>query len=435
MTTSLLKHTTGVCPHCLTKVPAEVRAEAGEVHIVKMCAEHGESRGLLATNQDFYYEGPGLDASTCGPGGCAWTNHSCTLMFEITQGCNLTCPTCFTASTPEHAYRLSRADFETQLDALRAGGKTTADIIQISGGEPTIHPEFLDIIDAAFERDLRFVFVNSNGIELGRRPEMWDRLRAYAGRLQIYLQFDGLRSSTFGAIRGAKGLLDYKLKALDYAAEAGVHVLPVMTVTPGINDDEVGDVIRMAWERHPAVKGVMLQPAMYAGRYENEQTPRRLTVGDVARAVGEQTDGFFAASDFGPIPCSDPNCFSMAVGLVNQGKMLPISRYFPHYSEWSKPGAAERLGPLTNKLPMNMLDAVAEDAVVDQLLDLLAADEDSTYLRDFQNFFVVSIKPFMDAHTYDQDRVDKCCTHVVDRSGRPVSLCEYNTLRRPRGLE
>jgi len=175
---------------------------------------------------------------------------------------------------------------------------------------------------------------------------------------------------------------------------------------------------------------------MYAGRYEQDMPFQRLTVGDVAKIVEEQTDGLFSIEDFGPIPCSDPNCFSMAVGLKQAGeKMIPVSRYFPPFETWAKPEIAAQIDKLRDKLPHNMLESLADDAVVEQLLDVLTGDiKEPLNLERTDQFFIVAIKPFMDAHTYDQDRIDKCCVHIVDRAGVPVSLCEYNTVRRPKGL-
>jgi uncharacterized radical SAM superfamily Fe-S cluster-containing enzyme len=427
----VIKTTTSVCSTCLTKVPAVVYREGSQVLLEKTCPEHGTEQALLADDPDFYYESS-KDKGACGPGGCM-ISHSCTLMFEITEQCNLTCPTCFTASSPHLQTRMSLEDFCSQLDRLLGAGKRDTDTIQLSGGEPTVHPQFTDFVDACFERGVRQVFVNTNGIELARNPAMVQHLAQYAGRLQVYLQFDGFRPETYAGIRGAKGLLDLKLKAIDALQAAGVHVLPVMTVTRGINLDEVGEVVRWTFA-HPGLRGVMLQPAMYAGRYENEQQQKRLTMGELAREVEAQL-GLFSADDFRPIPCSDPNCFSMATGLRIGDELVPISRHFPRYEEWSEPDIAERLLKFTDQLPFHMVEQFSEDEVVDQLLDLLGGDEDggadSAMFEAKEAFFMVGIKPFQDANNYDQDRIDACCVHVIDKQGNPVSLCEYNTLRRP----
>ncbi len=427
-----LKATTSVCPHCLTKVPAEVFERDGAAVMRKTCPEHGVEEALLASDARLHWTaGPG---GGCGAG-CGLFNHSCTLIFEITERCNLSCPTCFAGSSPHLTWQMPLAEFTAKLDRLLAAGKRDADMVQLSGGEPTIHPELERMVEACFARGVRKVYINTNGIRLAAEPDFARRLAAIdAGRdrLQLYLQFDGFDERTHERIRGARGLYRLKRQAIANALDAGLFVLPVMTVTRDVNLDQIGDVVRMVLAHHPRMNTVMLQPAFYAGRYDNPKDPRRLTLAEVAHEVARQT-GIFAADDFGPIPCSHPNCFALAVGLVRGGRVIPVSRYFPKYATWEDPAVATTVARLADRMPQHMLETLAEDEVMDSLLDLLSQDDESANWRDYRNFVLIGIKPFMDAHTYDQDRVDRCCVHVVDREGAPVSLCEYNTLRRPRG--
>jgi len=374
------------------KVPASVSERDGRVILEKRCPTHGVETALLADDASrYYHSGPG-EKGGCGDSGCSFLdNHSCTLMFEITEQCNLTCPTCFTSSSPAETWRMSVEEFDRKLTGLLAAGKTGADLIQISGGEPTTHPDFERMIELAFERGVKKVYLNTNGVRLGKEPELAKRLGRFRGSLQIYLQFDGLRHETHDVIRGAKGIGHLKEKAVEHALE-------------------------------------------YGRRYMNHRFFERVTVSELAREVEKQTDGLFSVDDFGPIPCSDPNCFSCAIALVSPpdasesggssesaSKLTPISRYFPKYETWSNPDVAARLSTFQNRLPMHLLDELADDAIVDELLELVSADDDGQFFQKMENFFVVAIKPFQDAN------------HVVDRDGNPVSLCEYNTLRRPRG--
>jgi len=448
----LLKETVSVCPTCLTRVSATVEERDGRVYLHKLCPDHGAEDVLLSSDARLYWlplEGSHAEAGFSSRGGvignaagmscstgCCGTGHSCTLIFEITERCNLTCPTCFAGSSPQHTWRMSVDQFTERLDRLFASGKSDSDMVQLSGGEPTIHPDIERMIEICFERDVRKVYVNTNGIRLAREPDFARRLAAIDGdrqRLQFYLQFDGFEPATWEQIRGARGLLSVKRKAIRNALDAGLFVLPVMTVTRGVNLHEIGDVVRMVREHHPHMTTLMLQPAFYSGRYENDTTAERLTMAEVAHEVVLQTDGLFAVEDFGPIPCSDANCFAFAVAFVQGDTVTPVSRWFPRYERWAEPGTAEVIERLADRLPQHMLDVMADERIVDALLDLLAGDDESIDWADYRNFLVIGIKPFMDAHSYDQDRVDRCCVHVVDREGRPVSLCEYNTLRRPTG--
>jgi len=427
-----VKLTTSVCPTCLEKVPASVHERDGKVYLSKSCPAHGSDEALLADDAALYW-----NAGPEGSKGCCALNHSCTLIFEITEKCNLTCPTCFTASSPSETWHMPLEEFEAKLERLLSGGKRDADMIQLSGGEPTVHPDLERMVELAFEKGVRKVYINTNGIRLAKDLDLVRRLAAIdAGRdrLQFYLQFDGFQERTHALIRGAKGLSPVKRQAIANLHAHGLYALPVMAVTRGINLDEVGAVVRMMVEHHPRMNTVILQPAFYAGRYENERPSERLTLAEVAREVSRQTNGLFLPADFGPIPCSHPNCFALAVGFMRDGKIIPISRYFPKFDTWADPAVAATIERFTDRMPQHMLEALAEDDLLDSLLDLMAESDETANWADYKNFVLVGIKPFMDAHTYDQDRVDRCCVHVVDRAGVPVSLCEYNTLRRPKGL-
>lgn len=430
---TVLKQTLSLCPVCLERLPAEVIERDGRVFIRKECPLHGPDEALLASDASLYWNEDAAAGPGCGTGCCS-VNHSCTLIFEITEKCNLTCPTCFAGSSPKHSWTMPYEEFVTRLDDLLAGGKGGTDIVQLSGGEPTVHPDLVPMVQACFDRGIERVYINTNGVRLGTDPELARRLAAVdAGldRVQFYLQFDGFEEETWDLLRGAKGLLKVKEQAIENAIDAGLYVMPVMTLARGINLHDIGRVWEMVKAQHPMMNTLMLQPAFFSGRYENERADR-LTMSEVAHEVVKQT-GLFTLDDFGPIPCSHPACFGMAVGLVHDGEIIPVSRFFPRFETWSDPDVAARVERFSDRLPMNMLAELGEDELVEQLLDLLTGDDDTKNWSDYKNFIVVSIKPFMDAHTYDQDRIDRCCVHIVDRAGLPVSFCEYNAVRRPQG--
>jgi len=432
----LLKQTTTVCPDCLDMVPGTVIERNGRVFLGRCCPVHGDNEALLASDSALYWNQS--DVKACGVSCCgAAESHSCSLIFEITERCNLTCPTCFTASSPHLTWSMPFDEFASKLDRLLAAGKSSADIVQISGGEPTTHPDFERIVAHCLDRGIAKVYINSNGVRFAADRALVDRLAAIdaaRGRVHIYLQFDGFAESTYSQIRGSRNLYPVKRRAIENLLDAELFVVPVMTVTRDINFGEMGDVVRLAREYHPKMNAVMLQPAFYAGRYENDKGGEHLTMAEIAHGVVDQTDGMFSLDDFGPIPCSNPNCFGMAVALVRGERTIPVSRYFPRFESWNTPAVAPLVEQVRDRLPATMLEAVAESDTLDLLLDLLSENDDSANWASYREFFVVGIKPFMDALTYDQHRVDACCVHVIDRAGAPVSLCEYNVLRRPRGL-
>ena len=461
-----VKETRSVCPVCLEPVAAGVYERDNEVWLDKRCPKHGPFSALLSSDVRHYYKpAPGLaDAAGCCTSGCGapaasadpsgmaapWTNHSCTILIEITERCNLTCPTCFAGSSPLHAHTMSMGEFTRQVDRLAAGGKRSSDMIQLSGGEPTIHPDFLDMVELLFDRGFDNVCINSNGIKLARPAfvqQLAERARRHPnGAVYVYLQFDGFEAGTHAALRGRSDLLTSKHRAMENCERHGISVHPVMTLTRGINDHEVGEFVRLAVDR-PSLKNIVIQPAMYSGRYDNPRRRDRITLADTVDLICDQS-GVFAPEDFRPIPCSDPNCFGMAMALRTPAGLLPISRYFPSYDNWTDDGArelierfsdtldgpravGEAVGWITSAEPAEGLLQSLDEAEIDGLLGALI-DAQSSGDPLWDRVLTISIKPFMDAWTYDQDRIDQCCVHILDRDGNPVSFCEFNAINRPR---
>jgi len=461
-----IKDTSSICPHCLEPVDAEVFERHGEVWMDKSCSQHGHFSALLSSDIKHYHEPSALrvqGTSCCGSscsvpaaeipnaaGSAPWSRHSCTILIEITQRCNLSCPTCYAGSSPMHAAMMSLEEFTRQVDQLVAGGKRGSDMIQLSGGEPTIHPRFFDMVDLLFERGFHQVCINSNGIKLAQ-PAFTKRLancmsRRTGDQVFVYLQFDGFEDSTYAALRGRKDLLNIKRRALDNCQAQGINIHPVMTLTRGINDHEVGDFVRLAVE-NPALKNVVIQPAMYSGRYDNPRRQDRITLADTVGLICDQFS-VFSAQDFVPIPCSDPNCFGLAVAVRTDSGLLPVSRYFPRYESWGSDESRRLIEAFTDTIngPQAISEAIhwitsdghiegvlqdLDDAEVDRLLEVLI-ELQSGDGKLWDNLLTISIKPFMDAWTYDQDRVDQCCVHILDKNGNPVSFCEFNAINRPR---
>jgi uncharacterized radical SAM superfamily Fe-S cluster-containing enzyme len=461
----LVKTTSSICPHCLESVDAEVFERQGQVWMDKTCKQHGPFSALLAADSRHYFEPAGRPATqkSCCGGSCglpatgpdpragqaAWTNHSCTILIEITERCNLSCPTCFAGSSPQHSAMMGLDEFTRQLDQLVDGGKSTSDMIQLSGGEPTIHPQFFQMVEVLFDRGFHQVCINSNGIKLAREEfvqQLADCMRRHAGgELFVYLQFDGFESGTHATLRGRGDLLKIKRRALENCQARGIHVHPVMTLTRNVNEHEVGDFVRLGAEQ-PALKNLVIQPAMYSGRYQQPRRRDRITLADTVAMICDQF-GIFTPQDFVPIPCSDPNCFGMAVALRAGSGLIPVSRYFPRYEDWNSIEARQLIEDFSDTIngPQAISEAIRwitsdqrigeilqdlDDDEVDGLIDALI-EAQSAGGNFWDQLLTISIKPFMDAWTYDQDRIDQCCVHILDPDGNPVSFCEFNAIRRP----
>ncbi len=264
----LIKQTMSICPVCLEPAQASVFERHGQVWMDKTCPGHGQFSALLSSDIRHYYQalpqtgdGQSCCGSACGaPLGDAqaatWTNHSCNILIEITERCNLSCPTCFAGSTPQHSNQMSLREFTRQVDQLVAGGKSAADVIQLSGGEPTVHPQLLEMIDVLLDRGFLQVCINTNGIKLAQErfaQSLAERFEHNDASLFIYLQFDGFEDATYSRLRGRADLLRLKQKALKNCERLGINVHPVMTLTRDINEHEVGDFIQLGMN-HPFLK-------------------------------------------------------------------------------------------------------------------------------------------------------------------------------------
>jgi uncharacterized radical SAM superfamily Fe-S cluster-containing enzyme len=332
--------TRSLCPECRRLVDAQELIRDGAVYLRKWCPEHGWHEALVSSSADWHldslkYNKPGaipFEFATTTERGCPHDcglcpehqQHTCLALIEITTRCNLSCPTCFADAGQGHD--LTVAQVETMLDRLlEAEGQP--EVLQLSGGDPTVHPQLLEILAAAQARDIEYVMLNTNGLRLAEEPDFVQELARYSPF--VYLQFDGLAASTYRTLRG-RDLLATKQRALDNLAEAGLYAVLVATVVEGVNDGEIGELLSFGLE-HPAVLGVCYQPVTYAGRCLHHRDPlQRTTLPDVLQALETQTDGLFRVSDFRPVPCPHPACSASTYAYVDgQGKsrqVIPIPR-------------------------------------------------------------------------------------------------------------
>jgi uncharacterized radical SAM superfamily Fe-S cluster-containing enzyme len=323
-------------------------------------------------------------------------------LLEITDACNLACPACY-AQSPAGKHH----DPDVLINRLDAflGVRGKLDVLQLSGGEPTIHPDFFHILDAVKERDVAHVMINTNGLRLAEDPDFAAELKKRAPGLELYLQLDGLDKESHRVLRG-RDLLEKKRSALQRIAEHHLPTTLVVSAAAGVNEGELGELLRLGLAI-PEIRGITLQPVTYSGRYDlKKSADDRLTVAHVVEALVAQTEGIFEGDDFKPLPCSDPNCCTFTyVTRLSTGKHVAATRLMDY------------------------------DAWADRLADRIHFDPDNTggccgIDLPRENFFRVVIKPFMDAFTYDQHRVDECCVHVIGDDGEGISFCEFNTRRR-----
>jgi uncharacterized radical SAM superfamily Fe-S cluster-containing enzyme len=356
--------------------------------------------------------------------------HTCLGIIEVNTGCNLDCPICFAESGTGHqpdGYSLTLEEVESMLDAfVRAEGEPES--VQLSGGEPSIHPQILDMLAAAKRRGIRLVMLNTNGIRLARDPRFAPALAALG--VHVYLQFDGFKDSTHLAIRGRR-LQDEKLRALDRCAEAGVSVSLAAAIERGLNEDEAGEIVRFGVE-HPAVTGIFFQPVTHSGRYLDFDPARRLTNVDVIRAVCEQLPRWFREDDFIPIPCCSPTCRSATYALYDGRDLVPlprlveVDRYLDYVTNRAVPDleVREALEGLFSAKAAGGTEPTAER------LECVACSTGLPgELRDVAaRGFMIVVQDFQDPFTLDLEKLRKCCVSEIVPDGRLIPFCAYNSV-------
>ncbi|NQT74311.1 MAG: radical SAM protein [Chloroflexi bacterium] len=437
--------TRSICPECRRVIDAQVLLRDGAVYLRKRCPEHGWHEALVSSDAEWYmeslkYNKPGaipFDFATHVDQGCPsdcglcpeHQQHTCVGLIEITTRCNLACPTCFADAGV--GYDLSLAQVESMLDRF-VETEGDPEVIQISGGEPTLHPQLMEILAAARNRGIYHVMLNTNGLRLAQDVDFVRELSQY--KPIIYLQFDGLTPGVYQNLRG-RDLRDIKRQALENVSTSGMNVQLVATVAQGINDNEVGDILRFALEQ-PAVLGVCYQPVTFAGRCLNNHDPlHRMTLPDVLNALEAQTEGLFRVSDFRPVPCPHPTCLARTYAFVDGDEIVPIPRilnvddYLDFVTNRLVPEYSLELHSLLESLwSMSAITGIEKTtADLNRCCDLsLPAGTNSE--RFAGNFFMIHVHGFMDEYTLDVKRLMKCCVHELLPDGRAIPFCAYNTL-------
>ena len=492
-----------ICSTCYRKVEAKTVFQDGNVYLLKRCPQHGAEKVLIADDIDYYRrcrevfikppEMP-LIYNTPVKWGCPYDcglctdheQHSCLTLVEICDYCNLRCPVCYAASGPERQQFRTLEQVEKMLDAV-VRNEGHPDVVQLSGGEPTMHPDFFKIVELAKARPIRHLMVNTNGVRIAQEEDFVKRLADYKEDFEVYLQFDSFELEPLMQLRGAD-LRRIRVDALEKLNRYNIATNLVVTLKKGLNDHEVGKTIDFALQQ-PCVRGVTFQPIQDAGRLESwipdadsqkchpeenchpersvtsgeagsdaqsrdlgfgvgsdvvarksgkfvrnfNPATDRLTLTEVRRKILEQTK-VFRPEDIIPVPCH-PDSLAMAYALKLNGKVTPLTSMIP--PEVLINGAA------------NTILYEQEPAVRDNLFKLFATNHSPASsagsLREllcclpkvlvpdaitYENIFRIIIMQFIDAHSFDVRSVKKTCVHIVHPDGRLIPFDTYNLFYR-----
>jgi len=442
-----------ICSTCLRKVEGKILFEEGCVYMLKRCPTHGFEKVLLADDVDYYrrcreifIKPPEMPNHYNTPvkWGCPYDcglcpdheQHSCLTLIEITDFCNLRCPVCYASSGPERRTHRDLRTIEMMLDAV-VRNEHRPDVVQISGGEPTLHPDFFRVLDMARERPIQHLMLNTNGTRIASDPEFARRLANYMPGFEVYLQFDSLEERPLRELRDAD-LRSTREAAVARLNEFGISTTLVVTLKRGLNDHELGRIIEYAIAQ-PSVRGVVFQPVQVAGRCDAfDPAKDRLTLTEVRRRILEQSSRF-RAEDIIPVPCH-PDSLAMAYALKVDGKLMPLTGMVS--PEVLINGARNTIVfEADHNIQTNLFKTFSTNhspqsasASLRELLCCLPKVSAPEAL-DYRNVFRVLIMQFIDAYSFDVRSVKKTCVHIAHPDGkRLIPFDTYNLFYRD-GLE
>ncbi|MFI5203219.1 MAG: radical SAM protein [Flavobacteriales bacterium] len=443
--------TLSLCPHCLKRIDTKIIFEGDNVFMLKRCPDHGHQKVLIATDKEYYkncrnYMKPSempLKYNTSTHYGCPYDcglcpdheQHSCLTVIEITDRCNLTCPTCYASSSPHYGRHRTVAEVEKMLDIIVANeGKP--DVVQISGGEPTIHPDFFEILDIAKTKPIKHLMVNTNGVRIAKDEEFVARLATYMPEFEIYLQFDSFEENALLKLRG-KDLRETRLKAIENLNKYNLSTTLVVTIQKGVNDHELGDVLRYALKQK-CVRGVTFQPVQVAGRLEefNPETDR-YTLTECRSDILKQFD-LFSEKDLIPVPCN-PDALVMGYALKIDNTVVPLTRMIDP-TELLKSSGNTIVYEQDEKLKSHLLKVFTTgnttDTATKEIQSLLCClPEISAPDLSYENVFRVIIMSFIDAYNFDVRAIKKSCVHIVNKDGKIIPFETMNLFYRDEKVE
>jgi uncharacterized radical SAM superfamily Fe-S cluster-containing enzyme len=413
--TTFNRATRSLCPVCLRAIDGRIVSRGKAVYLEKTCPEHGLTEGRIWPDKDHYEwmqdfrlpaARPEITREPVGdcPRGCGiCTGHrrKTTLVeMELTRRCNMRCPVCFMGAQEE----LGEPD-DLDLETIRSmytsiHEEMGPDVsIQLTGGEPTIRGDLAEIVRLGASMGFSAIEINTNGLAISRNPDLPASLKE-AGASGIYLQFDGLTPEVYSRIRGADLLAD-KLRVVENCRKAGIQVVLAMTVIRGINEAEIGKVLDFALQNIDVVAGLALQPAFASGRFEVER-PDPLSMGDVIFLLAEQSNGLMGPHDLWPLGCSHPLCSAGVYLVESEDKgFIPFTRLISR---------EEYVSEFDPDSPQGSVFA-----------DLLAGREDYA-----GRGLSIVIMNYMDAWTFDLERVRECSMTVKTPDLRTVPFCAYH---------
>ena len=484
-----IKNTKSLCPECGKPLDAEVYDEDGKIFIKKTCDEHGEFINTYWSDDELYnrvddytptitsVENPCVPDESACPNNCGLcSKHETSTvlgLIDVTNRCNLKCPVCFAnAAAAGYIYEPTQDEIRQMLRNLRNLKPHPCPAIQYAGGEPTVRKDIVELVKMAKEEGFTHVQIATNGIRLAKRENLAKELKE-AGLNTVYLAFDGVTPEPYIYNRG-RDLLEDKIQAIENCRKVGLGVVLVPTLVKGINDHQVGEIIKFAFDHNENIYGVNFQPVSFAGRTPADHVEeQRITIPDFVKIIEDETDGEVPTSAFYPPSSVEPiaefislldgedsakvtlNChqhcgiatyvFRDKTEGPGKDKLIPITDFidvddlFEKLKEYNeklkegKFGSRKRVlaGITKNLTKMVHTSRTPKNLDIVKILLNVFAKRDYSALGDFsKDAMLISCMHFMDPFNFDEDRVKKCVIHYATPDGRIIPFCTMNSMYR-----
>lgn len=487
----VIETTSSICPDCTKIIPADVIEKNGKILIRKHCQRHGKFEDIYWSDPELYkyykkFSRDGIGVSNPNtkkinkcPANCGLCpdHKTSTLLanLDLTNRCNQKCPFCFANSAiAGYLYEPDFQQIKKMMETLRHESPVRCDAIQFSGGEPTLYPELIKVIELARKMGFAQIQIATNGVKASQNLDFCKEMQK-AGLDTIYFQFDGLKKETYQKIRGYDAL-PVKLKAIENFRSAGLNsIVLVPTVIKGINDGQIGDIIDFAKKNSDIVKGVNFQPVSFSGRIDKKELARqRITIPDVLKLIEDQTKGQISKKDFYPIPSIVPfsdfieawkksaqvkftvhsHCGAASYVFIRNGKLIPITKYIDvekffslikeSLPEFNNHGMINRMtnndqvdkaaivAKLINHLPEVLIPGMYSEglAIINNIADVIRSGSSPEIRKFHRSALFIGIMHFMDPYNFDIKRVERCGIHYITPNLEIIPFCSYNIFHR-----
>ena len=431
-------------------VDAHIVTKGNEVFLRKFCPKCGDSMVKISTDYEYfkrcndYLKQPDLPekALTKVLKGCPFDcgvcpqhqNHPCLALFNITDECNMKCNICYYASEPGLGNHRTMKEIEQMLSTLLET-ESEPDLIQVTGGEPTTHPQIVEILQYLKKSPVRHLMLNTNGIRIAEDEEFVKALKKLGAGFEVYLQFDSMSRDVLLNIR-ARDMRDIRLKALAMLEKYNISTTLVSVIKKGLNEHEIPEVLRFS-RTYRAIRGVVFQPVTETGRIVADDD-FRITLSEIRQIIVEDESNPFTDADMIPLPC-DPHKIgvgyaSKMMGVDEDGK--PYAKLMPVTGQLPKELITEHRGTVSFETDREFVKTVIETVSLDTAMgEGILKDKIKQKLfccwpsfltpadMGYENVYRLVIMEFSDMVNFDSSNIKRECNFMIE----PHKIIPFST--------